>query len=146
MARMPWSLRWSPPATEAWSEVRRPCRRRLKPALHLPLDHHALDIGNCLRRIQVLRAGLGAIHDGVAAIEPERVFQIVQPLAGRLIARVDDPALRLQQRRRPEIAVRIPPIARAGCGAAGAQNALVEPVELLPVVVALLPFLLRRRR
>src|ERR1700724_1776368 len=112
---------------------------RLDPALDLPLDQRALDLGDRLCRIEVLRAGLGAIHDGVAAIEPERVFEIVEPLAGGLVAGIDDPALRLQQRGRAEEAVGIPPVARAGGRAARAQNALVEPVELLPVVVALLP-------
>jgi hypothetical protein len=54
--------------------------------LMLPLDHHLLDLGNRLGRIQVLRAGLGAIHDGVAAIQPERVFEIVESFAGRFVA------------------------------------------------------------
>src|SRR4029077_4999621 len=96
--------------------------------------------------VEMFGAGLGAIHDGVAAVEAERVFQIVEPLAGRLVARIDDPALRLQQRRRAEIALGIPPIARARGRAAGAQDAFVEAVELGPVLVALPPFLLRRRR
>ena len=106
----------------------------------------ALDVGDGLGRVEVFRAGLGAVHDGVAAVEPERVFQIVEPLAGRLVARVGDPAVGLQERGRAEIAVGIPPIARARGRAAGAQDALVEPVEFLAVVVALLPLLLRRRR
>src|SRR5512138_757814 len=94
----------------------------------------------------MLRAGVGAVHDGVAAIEPERVLEIVEPLAGRLVAAVDDPALRLQQRRGPEETVAVPPVARTRRGAAGAQDALVQTVELGAVVVALPPFLLRRRR
>src|SRR5208282_5336518 len=105
--------------------------------LNLPLDQRPLEISDDLRRVEVLWASLGAIQDGVAAVQAERVFQIVEPLAGRLVARVHDPALRLQQRGRPEIAVGIPPIARAGRRTAGAQDALVKPVELLPVVVAL---------
>ena len=64
--------------------------------LHLPLDQRALDLGNGLGRVEVLRAGLGAVHDGVAAVEAERVFEIVEPLAGRLVARIDEPALRLK--------------------------------------------------
>ena len=56
--------------------------------LHLPLDHHALDLGDGLGGVEALRAGLGAVHDGVAAIEPERVFEIVEPLARRLVAAV----------------------------------------------------------
>src|SRR5215510_11927587 len=114
--------------------------------LHLPLDHLLLDLGNGLRRIEMLRAGVGAVHDGVAAIEPERVLEIVEALAGRLVAAVDDPALRLQQRRGAEEAVAVPPVARTRRRAAGTQDALVEPVELAAVVVALPPFLLGRRR
>src|SRR5262245_24764502 len=94
----------------------------------------------------MLRAGVGAVHDGVAAIEPERVFEIVKPLTGRLVTAVNDPTLRLQQRGGPEEAVAVPPVARARGRAAGAQDALVEPVELGAVLVALVPFLLGRRR
>ena len=65
-----------------------------------PLVDHALDVGDRARRIQVLRAGLGAVHDGVAAIQPERIFQRIQPLAGGVVAAVDDPAIRGQQRGR----------------------------------------------
>src|SRR5690348_8527545 len=64
--------------------------------LHLPLDQHALDLGDRFCRIEMLGAGLGAIHDGVAAIEPERIFQIVEPGPGRLVTRIHDEAVRLQ--------------------------------------------------
>ena len=62
---------------------------------HLPLDEHLLDLGDGLGRVEALRAGLGAIHDRVAAVEPERVLKIVEPLAACLVAAVYDPALRL---------------------------------------------------
>src|SRR5262249_19317876 len=114
--------------------------------LHLPLDQHALDVGDRFGRVKVLRTGLGAVHDGMAAVQPERIFQIVEPRAGRLVARVHNKALRLQQCCRAEEALRIPPVARTRRGAAGAQDAFVKAVELLPVVVTLLPFLLRGRR
>jgi hypothetical protein len=60
--------------------------------------------------------GPGAVHDRVAAIEPERVFEAIQALAGALIAAVGKPAAGLQQDRRAEILVLIPPIARARGG------------------------------
>src|SRR5262245_45849341 len=113
---------------------------------YLPLDHHPLDLGDRLGGIEPLRAGLGAVHDGVAAIEPERVLENVEPLAGRLVAAVVEPAARLQQRGGAEEALAVPPVARAGGRAAGAQNALIEAVELLAILVALPPFLLRGRR
>src|SRR3954469_12030647 len=100
-------------------------------ALNLPLDHLLLDLGDRLRRIEALRAGLGAVHDGMAAVEPERILEIVEPLAGGLVAAVVDPAVGLQQRGRAEITILIPPVARARGRAAGAQDALVVIVELL---------------
>ena len=112
----------------------------------LPGDHHLLHLGDRLGRVEALRAGLRAVHDGVAAIEAEGILEIVEALAGRLVARIDQPAIGLEQRGRAEIALAIPPIARAGGRAAGAEDALVEPVELLAVLVALPPFLLRRGR
>ena len=57
------------------------------------VDHHMLDCGNCLGRVQTFGAGFRAVHDGVAAVQFERIFQIVQTLACRLIARIDDPAI-----------------------------------------------------
>src|SRR6201991_2687363 len=114
--------------------------------LHLPVDHLALDAGDRLRGVESLRAGLRAVHDGVAAVEPERILEIVEALALVFVAAVVDPSARLQQRGRTEEALGIPPVARARGRAAGAQDALVEPVELLTVLVALFPLLLRGRR
>ncbi len=55
----------------------------------LTLDHHLLDLGDRLRRVESLRAGLGAVHDGVAAIEAERILEIVEPFSSGLVAAVD---------------------------------------------------------
>src|ERR1700738_161772 len=63
-----------------------PARVRL--SSNLPLDHRALDRRDGLGGIEVLGAGVGAIHDGVAAVEPERVLEIVAPLARALVAAV----------------------------------------------------------
>ena len=98
-------------------------RTRMSRTSERPLDHQLLDLGDRLRRVQVLRAGLGAVHDRVAAVELERIVQIVQPLARRLVARVDDPAIGVQQRRRPQVPLLVPPVAtgtrsssrRTGC-------------------------------
>src|SRR5262245_7780833 len=95
-----------------------------------PLDHQLLDLGDRLGRVQALRTGLGAVHDGVAAIEPERILELVETLAGRLVAAVGDPAIGLQQDGRAEIAVAVPPVARAAGRAAEAEDALPEAVEL----------------
>ena len=63
---------------------------------HLPLDEHLLDLGDGLGGVEALRAGLGAIQDGVAAVEPERVLKVVEPLAACLVAAVYDPAVRFK--------------------------------------------------
>src|SRR5262245_55011095 len=124
--------------------------RKLNPScetgdLQLPLDQLALGFGDCLGRIEALGTGLGAIHDGMAAVEPERILECIEPLAALLVARVVEPARRLQQRRRSEEAVRVPPITRARRRAACAQNAFVEAVELDSILMALPPLFLRRR-
>ena len=102
-------------------------------------NHHLLDLGDGLGRVEALRAGVGAVHDRVAAIEPERIVQVVEALAGGLVAAVDEPAIGLEQRRRAEEAVAVPPVARAGGRAAGAQDALVEAVELRALLRRLAP-------
>ena len=54
-----------------------------------------LDHANGLGRIQMLRASVGAVHDGLAAIQLERIVECVQALLRELIARIGDPAIRL---------------------------------------------------
>src|SRR6516165_2157245 len=104
---------------------------------HLPLDHHPLDLGDGLGGVEALRAGLGAVHDGVAAIEPERVLELVEPLAGCLVAAVHDPAVCLEQDRGAEEAVFVPPIARTARGAAEAEDAVLQALQLVPLFRAL---------
>jgi hypothetical protein len=52
----------------------------------LPLDDQLLDRPDRLGGVEAFRAGIGAVHDRVAAIKLERIFQVIQALAGRLIA------------------------------------------------------------
>src|SRR5690242_12643747 len=70
-------------------------RRWRRPRLNLPLHHRLLDLGDRLRGVEALGTDLGAIHDGVAAIELERVFERIEPFALMLVAAIGDPALRL---------------------------------------------------
>src|SRR3546814_9001650 len=70
--------------------------------LQNPLGFHLLDLGDRLGGVQSLGADVCAIHDRVAAIEAERIFEIVEPLAGHLVAAVGEPAIRLEQDRRSE--------------------------------------------
>src|SRR5690606_34790895 len=91
-------------------------------------------------RVQPLRAGRRTVADGRAAVEPERVLQLVQALARRLVSAVDQPAVGLEQHRRPQIPLPVPPVAGAGGLAAKAENALIKAVKLGTVLAALLPF------
>ena len=126
-----------------------PCRPRDPVRTQAPtarLQHQLLDLADRLRRVQALRAGARAVHDGVAAVQLERIFQVVQARAGVLVARIDDPAVGLQQDRRAEVTLAVPPVARATGRAAGAQDAFVQAVELLAVGRRLQALAVRRRR
>ena len=79
-------------------------------SLALALDHHVLDVRNSLGWVQTLGANLRAVHNGVATIELERVFKVIEAFASAFVAAVDQPAIGLQERGRPEIFVTIPPI------------------------------------
>src|SRR3569623_772731 len=99
-------------------------------SLQNALGLELLDLGDRLGRVETLGAGVRAIHDRMTAIEAERILELVEPLAGHLVAAVGEPAIGLEQDRRTEELVAVPPIARARGRAAGAQYALVEAVEL----------------
>src|SRR3546814_401019 len=112
----------------------------------LARDHQLLDLGDRLGRIEAFGAGLRAVHDGVAAVEPEGILELVEPLAGRLVTAVGDPAVGAQQDGGAEVAVAVPPVARAGGRAAKAHDALPQAVELRALLRALQALALRRRR
>src|SRR3954467_8115416 len=92
--------------------------------------HQFLDLADRLVRIQTLRAYVRAVHDRVATEQAVRVFQVVQARVGRFVAAVGDETVRLQQASRADELVRVPPERRARSRAAGAQDALVQAVEL----------------
>src|SRR5690606_30259811 len=108
--------------------------------------HQLLDLRDRQGRVQALRAGARAVHDGVAAVQLEGIFEVVQAGAGVLVARVDDPAVGLQQDRRAQVTLAVPPVARAAGRAAGAQDALVQAVQLLAVLGGLQALAVRRSR
>src|SRR4029453_17987656 len=93
-----------------------------------PRYHQLLDFGDRLGGVEALRTGARAVHDGVAAIEAKRALEMVEPLARRLVAAVGDPAIGLQQDRRPEIALAAPPVAGTAGGAAAAEDTFPTPV------------------
>mmetsp|Transcript_30631 Transcript_30631/g.99585 ORF Transcript_30631/g.99585 Transcript_30631/m.99585 type:complete len:223 (+) Transcript_30631:1890-2558(+) len=101
---------------------------------------HGFDRGDLARGVEPLRAHLAAVHDGVAAVKLEGVVDGVQALLRRRVAAVDDPAVRLEQHSGPEVLVAVPPVRRARGGAARAEDALVHPVQLGAVLLALEAF------
>ena len=86
--------------------------------LDLSLDgaahHHLFDFTDGLGGVQTLGADIDTVHDGVAAEQAVRVFQVVQALGGGFVAAVGDEAVGLQQTGRAHELVGVPPEARAG--------------------------------
>jgi hypothetical protein len=69
----------------------------------------------------------------VTPVQAHTVVEGLLALGGTLVARVDQPAIRLQQDGRTQVFLAIPPVGRARGGAARAENAFVQTVELLAV-------------
>src|SRR6267378_4249904 len=109
------------------------------------LGHHSFGVADGERRVEALRAGLGAVHDRVAAVEAERILEPIKALARPLVATVSEPAVGLQQDRRAEILVLVPPVARARGRAAEAQDALPLAIELGAILGGLPARAVRRR-
>lgn len=51
-----------------------------------------------------------------------------------LVTRIRQPSVGLKEDGWAEVLLRVPPVGWAGCGAAGAKNALVETVKLLALL------------
>ena len=112
-----------------------------------------LDHPDRLAWVEAFGAGLGAVHDGVAAVELEAVVQRLQTLLGLLVSRINDPAvglhiiqindirlydvIYLEENGRSKVLIGAPPVRRTGRRAARAENALVQPIELLAVLLGL---------
>src|SRR5450755_1153729 len=104
-----------------------------------------LDLADRLGWIQVLRASLSAVHDGVAPIEPEWILQLIETLAARLVAAVDNPPVGRQQRRRTQVAIAVPPVAGATGRATGTQDARRRPIDLFLILLGLQALTVGRR-
>jgi hypothetical protein len=99
--------------------------------------HALLDLGNSQRRVQSLGARPRAIENSVAAVQAHAVVKRVLALGHFLVARVGDPAVRLQEHGGAEVFFLVPPVGGARGGAAGAENAFVEAVKFLAVFLGL---------
>src|SRR5690606_19680451 len=80
---------------------------RLTALLPVPRQHQLLDRADRLGGVESLRAGARAVHDGVAAVQLERILEVVQARAGVLVAAVGNPAVGLEQDRRAEVALAV---------------------------------------
>src|SRR5690606_35223280 len=58
-----------------------------------PPDQQILDLADRLRRVQALRADIGAVHDRMAAEQPVRILEVVQPLGRGLVTAVGNEAV-----------------------------------------------------
>src|ERR1700679_2141242 len=131
------------------SAVSRDPEGRLPAAGHASMaamSHHLLDLADGLGGIQILRARLGAIHDGMAAVQPKWILELVETLAGSLVAAIDAPAVSGQQRRGSQVTVAVPPIAGTAGGAACAEDARRGPVDLFLIFLRLQAFPIGRCR
>ena len=88
-------------------------------------------------RIQILGAGMRAVHNRMASIQLVRIVQTLQSLLRHLITGIGDPSVRLLQNRRTQVLISVPPVRRARRRAAGAENALVQAVQKQTVLVRL---------
>ena len=73
----------------------------------------------------------------MASVQAHAVVERVLALGLLLVSRVGDPAVALQQDGGAEVLLLVPPVRGARGRAAGAENALVEAVELLAVFLCL---------
>ena len=100
-------------------------------------SHALLDLGNRQRGVQALGACPRAVENGVASVQAHAVVEGVLALGLPLVTRIGDPAVRLEENGRSKVLLLVPPVRGAGCRAAGAENAFVETVELLAVLLGL---------
>lgn len=114
--------------------------RQITQLTRLGESHALLDLGNRQRRVEALGACPRAVKNGVASVQAHAVVEGVLALGLLLVTRVGDPAVRLEKNSGSEVLLLVPPVGRAGCRAAGAENAFVETVELLAVLLGLAVF------
>lgn len=80
----------------------------------------------------------------MAAVEGHVVVEGLAALGMALVARVGEPAVGLEEDGGAEVLLSVPPVRGARGGAAGAEDALVEAVELVAVLDGLAVFLALR--
>lgn len=96
-----------------------------------------LQLSDSLAWVKTLRAGLGAVHDGMATVELHGIIKTLESLDGGSISAVLDPTESLHKNSRTEVLIGVPPVGRTGGRAASAKDALIHTVELLTVFFGL---------
>lgn len=115
-----------------------PLRRHGTLARHHSLSGHSkghlpLNGSNGPSGVETLGASPGAVENGVAAVQRHAVVECGLALRVALVARIVDPAVRLEQNSGAEVLLAVPPVRGARGAAAGAEDALVEAVDALAV-------------
>jgi hypothetical protein len=103
-------------------------------------SHLLLDFRNGQTWVQALRASPRAVQNSMTPVQTHAVIQRRLSLLLLLISAIRQPSVTLQQHCRAKVFLRVPPVRRAGGGAAGAENALVEAIQLLTVFLGLQVF------
>ena len=96
-----------------------------------------LDLCNGQGRVQTLGAGPRAVQNGVAPVHTHAVVQSRLALGLLLVTGVGNPSVGLEEDSGAQVFLAVPPVRGARGRAAGAENALVQTVELLAVLGAL---------
>jgi hypothetical protein len=76
----------------------------------------------------------------VASVQAHAVVECVLALGLLLVTRIGDPAVRLEEDGGAKVLFLVPPVGGARGRTAGAQNAFVEAIELLAVLLCLAVF------
>lgn len=108
-------------------------------------SHILLDLSNSTGGVQTLGASPRAVKDSVATVQREGVLELLATLSTMRITRVSHPAVCLHQDGRAKVRIAIPPVRRASRGTAGAQNALIQAVQVTAFLRALEVFAATRR-
>ena len=82
----------------------------------------------------------------MAAKHAKRIIQLGQALIRRMVTRISQETIGLQQACRANETIGIPPKGGAGCRAAGTQDALVQAIQLCALLGRLQALYCRGRR
>ena len=94
------------------------------------IEQHGTNMTNRLRWIQALRAHVDAVLNAVTTKYAERIVQFGQSIFCGGVSTVGEEAIGLEQTRGTDKPIGIPPERGTTGRATGAENALVQPIQL----------------